>query len=348
MHTRVLVVDAQHPEQQIIAEAARVIGKGGLVAFPTETVYGLGAGAFTGAAVRSVFAAKGRPADNPLIVHLADADSVAHVSPAPPPTLPALARRFWPGPLTLVIPASSRLPDAVTASRDTVAVRIPAHPVALALIRAAGPLAAPSANRSGRPSPTQAQHVLHDLGGRIDVVLDGGPTGLGVESTVLDLTTNPPTVLRPGGVPVEQLRAVLGSVVVQSPTGGPRERKGPGSKYGHYAPRTPCLLLEGPEHTMPGFVAATIDDHRRRGRKVGVMVTRQTAAHVEADALCIAGDRDDAKEVARNLYRCLRQLDAQRLDIILLEGIAPAGVGAAVVHRMRQAANYRVLRAPKR
>jgi len=348
VETRLVKVDPLHPDADAIAEAAAVIRRGGLVAFPTETVYGLGANALDPAAVRRIFAAKGRPGDNPLIVHLAGAGQVPAVA-VPLPAVDILARRFWPGPLTLVLPRRSVVPDETTAGLDTVAVRVPDHPVALALIRASGcPIAAPSANRSGRPSPTRADHVWADLRGRIDMILDGGEAGIGLESTVIDLTADPPVLLRPGGVTVEELAEILGPLRVDPaaegmPAGGPV--RSPGMKYRHYAPATRCVLVEGPPEAVTAHIAARLKEERAAGRRTGVLATREGAPAYAADVVWVAGSRGDLAELARNLFHSLRELDAAGVDVIYMEGVAPVGLGLALMNRMRRAAGYRIERA---
>ncbi|MBO8142658.1 MAG: threonylcarbamoyl-AMP synthase [Firmicutes bacterium] len=349
MDTRVIRVDPVNPDERAIAEAARVIREGGLVAFPTETVYGLGADALNPDAVRKIFAAKGRPGDNPLIVHLAGVHELRRVASAFPPLLGALARRFWPGPLTAVIRRGPAVPDEVTAGLDTVAVRIPDHPVALSLIRRSGrPIAAPSANQSGRPSPTAAVHVWHDLNGKVDLILDGGAAGIGVESTVVDLTAHPPVLLRPGGITLEELQEVAGPVRVDPaaegmPAAGPV--RSPGMKYRHYAPAARCVLVEGPAEAVVSRLASLVRAEREAGRRVGVLATREGAPAYGAEKVCVAGSRRDPAEIARNLFRCLRELDEAGLDIIFLEGVEPVGLGLALANRMRRAAGYEVVTA---
>lgn len=361
MKTRVLRTDPFRQDEAVIDEAAQVVARGGLVAFPTETVYGLGADALNPQAVRGIFAAKGRPEDNPLIVHVAHVTDLAELVKEMPPVVNSLAKHFWPGPLTLILPRHSIVPDAVTAGLDTVAVRIPDHPVALALIRKSGcPIAAPSANRSGRPSPTEAQHVLEDLGGRIDIIVDGGPSGIGVESTVLDLTAAHPVILRPGAVTAEQLEPLLGPVATDPAADGgaedavdgqQRERvdgpvRSPGMKYRHYAPQTPCVLYEGNGEAVFAAVVQRVRAERSAGVRVGVLATEENASMYDADAVCVVGRRAEPETVARGLYRCLRQLDEAGVDLIIMEGVDPIGLGAAVMNRMRRAAAYRTVVAP--
>lgn len=353
--TEVLTVSPDRPDQGALHRAGAVLRAGGLVAFPTETVYGLGADALDEAAVRGIFAAKGRPGDNPLIVHVASEEEVAQVAAsdgAGVDMLRRLARRWWPGPLTVILPKGPEVPDAVTAGLATVAVRMPDHPVALGLIRAAGrPVAAPSANRSGRPSPTEARHVLQDLDGRIDMILDGGPATIGVESTVLDLSVRPAVVHRPGAITMEQLRSVLGDAVaplqVAEKYEGTEAPPSPGIKYEHYAPRTPCVLVEGfGEETTAAFLEA-LREERRAGRRTGVLCTEEGAVLFgpEADAVCVVGARDDFRAIAHNLYRCLRRLDEERTDIIYVEGVESVGLGSAIMNRLRRAAGGRILTA---
>lgn len=360
MGTRLLAIDPRQPAADLLAEAARIVKDGGLVAFPTETVYGLGADALNGSAVRSIFEAKGRPADNPLIVHIASMDDLLKVSlptQAQQSALERLAEEFWPGPLTVVLPKNDAVPKEVTAGLNTVAVRMPAHPVALGLIAAVGrPIAAPSANRSGRPSPTEASHVKGDLDGRIPLILDGGPTEVGLESTVLDLTATPPLIHRPGSVTVEQIRHTLQTAVAIAPYvfdgGAGEEVKGvplsPGIKYEHYAPRTRCILVDGPFDSVMTLLRERIADESKKGKRVGLLLTDEGAKVLKGrgNALCVSGSRGEPAEIARHIYRCLRNLDEADLDIIYIEGIAATGVGAAVMNRLSRAAGHRILRAP--
>lgn len=324
-----------------IEAAARVIGDGGLVAFPTETVYGLGADGTNPDAVERIFAAKGRPSDNPLILHIATVRALEHLAvDVPWEQVGQLAQAFWPGPLTLVLHRSRLVPDQVTGGLDTVAVRSPSHPVALALIQAAGvALAAPSANRSGRPSPTTAGHVLDDLEGSVDVIIDGGATDIGIESTVLDLTRATPTVLRPGAVGPEALESVLGSAVavaVGTPEGTPPS---PGMKYTHYSPQADLWLFSG---SLAG-VAAEIGRQARRladeGRKVAILCSDETREAYSGFPVISLGSRKDLLRVAANLFAALRTLDAGGSEIILSETFPSAGLGQAVMNRLNRAAD---------
>jgi L-threonylcarbamoyladenylate synthase len=312
------------------------------VAIPTETVYGLAASAFDSAAVARVFAAKGRPADNPLIVHIAEIVDLPKVCAQIPPIAPAVAKRFWPGPLTLVLPRRDKVPDTVTAGLPTVAVRCPAHDAARAVIRAAGvPLAAPSANRAGFPSPTTAAHVWNDMDGRADAILDGGPCRCGVESTILDLSGQPPRILRPGGVARAQLEAALGAVEVDPAVTGPLAEgeapRAPGMKYRHYAPHAPVYLLHGPLDAAAAYVKALA----RPGTAALCFNGEQARFH---PVPCVTyGDADSPESLARGLFDALRTLDAP--DIRCIYARCPEGEGLyeAVRNRLSRAAGFAVI-----
>jgi L-threonylcarbamoyladenylate synthase len=343
--TRTLRLDPTAPDPAVIAEAAALLRAGGLVAFPTETVYGLGANAFDAEAVAAIFYAKGRPANDPIIVHLGDMAQLAQVTAHAPPLAQTLAQAFWPGPLTLVLPRGPRIPPNVSAGRDTVAVRMPAHPVARALIAAAGvPVAAPSANTFSRPSATTAQHVFDDLNGRIALILDGGPTPLGVESTVLDLTGAQPVILRPGGVSEEALRAHAPDVVREARLLAMNETAAaPGQLIKHYSPVTELRLYDG-----PGALAAMRAEARARsarGERPGLLlmtVEEAAFAGMEAEIALLGAN---AEEAAARLFAALRALDG-RCDIILAHGLPREGLGAAVWDRLLRAAEGRVVDAP--
>ena len=345
-------MDPDWPDPDIIQRAGLILRRGNLVAFPTETVYGLGASALDEQAVRSIFEAKGRPADNPLIVHVARQQDLDILVDRVPETARALVQAFWPGPLTLVLPGGRGLPGAITAGLTTVAVRMPAHPVALALILAAGvPVAAPSANRSGYPSPTTAEHVLADLAGKIRLVVDGGPAGLGVESTVLDLAGPEPVVLRPGGVTPDQLTRVIGQVKIDpgalAPAGHPEPGapppRSPGMKYSHYSPLAPLVLVEGDSGTVAERIRELAREHSGHGMRVGILAYAESACHYNGYTVLTAGSRNDPAAVAASLYSLLREFDRLAVDIILTEGIEPRGLGLAVMNRLRRAAGGHVL-----
>ena len=349
--TLVLKVDSQRPELDKIRLAASLIRRGGLVAFPTETVYGLGADAFNQKAVLRLFRAKKRPLDNPPIVHVAESKSVYQLAKEIPPSAQRLMEQFWPGPLTLILKRSDLVPDVTVAGLDTIAVRMPRHEVALALIRESGcPVAAPSANLAGKPSPTSAEHVLADLDGRIDTVLDSGPTVVGVESTVLDMTVGPPEVLRPGGTSYELLKSFLGNVklspiaVADKPL--PLEKvRSPGLKHKHYAPDADVVVVEGKIPAIVAKVNELARFYKLRGSKVGVLCTDETMQEYQADVVKSLGSRDDLANVARNLFRLLREFDIAKVDIVIAEGVPAEGLGLAVMNRLRKAAGYKIAHA---
>jgi L-threonylcarbamoyladenylate synthase len=265
-----------------------------------------------------------------------------------PPAADLLMERFWPGPLTLVLPKRQAIPDAVTGGLETVGVRMPNHPVALALIRAAGvPLAAPSANRSGRPSPTVAEHVLEDLAGRIPMVLDGGETGLGLESTVLDLTVDPPVLLRPGGITLEQLCAEIGPVdVAAAVLGGEvgEAPRSPGMKYTHYAPKAQVLLVEGPVLQMQNKIRDLAEEFEAEGKKVGIMCSAESRGVYPAHVVLEYGSREDLADIASDLFSTLRAFDRHQVDVILAEGVPTTGIGLAIMNRLRRAAGGQVVK----
>ena len=357
--TRYFRAGAADPKDPAIAECARLLAEGGLVAFPTETVYGLGACALLPDAVAGIFEAKGRPADNPLIIHADTAERAFELARNVPDTARALADAFWPGPLTMVLPKAAKVPLQATAGLDTVAVRVPAHGVALALLAAVGaPVAAPSANLSGRPSPTKADHVLRDLEGRIDAVLDGGPTGIGLESTVIDLTSMPPRILRPGGVTQRELEAVLGRV---ESLAGPLEGSGngeggasvevrsPGLKYRHYAPKAEAIAVHGSPERIAAAIAA-LRRERSGKERPGFLVSRETARRAglpSPDPLVYElGSAGDVEEAARRFYDGLRSLDEAGASVIYIEAFPAEGVGVALRDRLARATEGRRLDAP--
>jgi L-threonylcarbamoyladenylate synthase len=349
--TMLLKVDSQEPEMEKIRIAADFIKKGGLVAFPTETVYGLGADALNPKAVLALFEAKKRPLDNPPIVHVGNAKNVYKLAKTVSPKAERLMKEFWPGPLTLIFKRSEIVPDVTVAGLDTIAVRMPRHNVALALIRESGcSIAAPSANLAGKPSPTSAKHVLDDLNGRIDAVLDAGPTHIGVESTVLDLTVDPPQVLRPGGTPYEVLEKVLGKVelnpVAVAEEALPIERaRSPGMKHKHYAPNADVVVVEGELLAVVGKVEELVKFYVRKGSKVGVLATDETVEQYKAGVVKSLGSRSDLAVIAKNLFRLLREFDLEGVDVIIAEGIPAEGLGLAVMNRLRKASGYNIVKA---
>ena len=351
--TDVIRVAPYNPEPAAIARAADCLRQGGLVAFPTETVYGLGVHALNRDAVQRLFAAKQRPPTDPLIVHIGSIDWLNSIVSMVPENARLLARRFWPGPLTMVLPRSPDVPDEVTAGLSTVAVRVPSHPVARAIIAAAAiPVAAPSANLFSRPSPTQAAHVVNDLGGRIDLIVDGGSTTIGVESTVLDLTRDVPIVLRPGAVTIEALREVLPAVELFPGTAHHEDAaRSPGMLAKHYAPRAPLTLYEGESAVVLELLIGAAKAVLRAGRSVGVIASEEERAALDelnssSDRvfLRVLGPQGSPEVVASALYATMRELDDAGVDVILARGFPEAGLGLAVQDRLRRAAAGRVVR----
>ncbi len=333
-------------DEAVLHRAATLIQNGGLVAFPTETVYGLGANALDASAVEKIFRAKGRPLTDPLIVHLASADDVAGVTASIPATARELMRIFWPGPLTLIMPRGARVPTCVTAGRDTVAVRVPAHPIAQALLKIAGvPIAAPSANRFSRPSPTTAAHVAEDLGDELDLILDGGPTTHGVESTVVDLTGARPTVLRPGAITLEALRGVVANVALAGDFAASEPQKSPGTLLRHYSPRAEVRF-------WTGELAATRDAMRvdagqaiAAGKRVGALVFDEDAPAFAGLDVTIStlGPTAVLEVAAAHLYEGLRALDHARVDVILARDPGRVGLALTIRDRLFRAAEGRML-----
>ncbi|CAG9620121.1 L-threonylcarbamoyladenylate synthase [Sutcliffiella rhizosphaerae] len=351
MNTKFWTVDNNNPLQVSypqIEEAAEQLKRNGTVAFPTETVYGLGANALSNEAVIKIYEAKMRPSDNPLIVHISKKEQLPTLVDNISIVAEKMINSFWPGPLTLVLPKKEGLSDYVTAGLDTVAIRMPSHPVALALIDVSGlPLAAPSANLSGKPSPTTANHVREDLFGRIAGIVDGGTTGVGLESTVVDCTTGTPIILRPGGITKEQLEEVVGTVEVDPALLKNEENiqpKSPGMKYTHYSPIAPVYLVDG----NPSFFAQTIKKALEEGKKVGVLATKETIAQLPTEQLRLVaitcGTKTDLQTVAAHLYDALRSFNSTDVDIIYSEVFPEYGVGAAIMNRLEKAAGHKWIR----
>ncbi|PEZ33580.1 threonylcarbamoyl-AMP synthase [Bacillus thuringiensis] len=344
MHTNMWVVDnvverkKYYPQLQ---EAAKLLRENEAVAFPTETVYGLGANAMDDEAIAKIFEAKGRPSDNPLIVHIGTKSQLDGIVKEIPPVAEKLMAHFWPGPLTIILPRKEGIAERVTAGLNTVGVRMPDHPVALALIEEANvPVAAPSANRSGRPSPTLASHVYEDLNGKIAGIVDGGATGVGVESTVIDCTSTVPTILRPGGITKEQLEAVIGTVSLDPALKDEKEKpKSPGMKYTHYAPKAPLSIVEGSRE----FIQQLVDEKKEEGFKVGVLTTEEYQHVYNADVILSCGVRSDLASVATKLYDVLRTFDASEVDVIFSESFPNEGIGNAIMNRLTKAAGHHII-----
>ena len=343
MDTIIEKVDSGHIDTDVMEQAGKLIAEGELVAFPTETVYGLGGDALDPDASRRIYAAKGRPSDNPLIVHIADFDDMKRVAREVPEQAKKLADAFWPGPLTMIVWKSDAVPEATTGGMQTVAVRMPNHPVALELIRRSGCLiAAPSANTSGRPSPTEAQHVAEDLSGKIAMILDGGPVGIGIESTIIDLTEEKPMILRPGYITPEMLSEVLQEEVVIDPgiiaADDTRKPKAPGMKYKHYAPKAKAVIFSGaPEHVVSA-ICRRYDEQTAKGERVAILGLDE---HRYGDRTFISlGSEKRPQEAAARLFAALRELDERGDTVALCEAVDTAGIGLAVMNRMGRAAAF--------
>ncbi len=335
----IVLISKKSPQKEIIQRAAKLIQNGELVAFPTETVYGLGANVFDTSAIKQIFTAKGRPADNPLIVHIARKKDVALVAKQISHQAKKLMRIFWPGPLTFVLKKKKSVPAIVTCELDTVAVRMPKHPVALALIKAAKcPIAAPSANISGKPSSTSARHVAHDFGSTIKMILDAGKTSIGLESTVIDVTAKKIIVLRPGGITIEQLTKALGyKPEIASHTG--KKIRSPGMKYRHYAPKVPLFVTEKTGQAMVGFLQKKIITLQKKGLRVGVLsYFEHKKFYSRADKIIACGSQKKPQTIAKNLYACLRLADPKDIDVLLAEHFGTDGIQYTVMQRLLKAA----------
>lgn len=340
-------MDPMAIDEEVIARAGDILKRGGLVAFPTETVYGLGGDATNPDASHRIYRAKGRPSDNPLIVHITNMKALEEITAQVPPVAYVLAERFWPGPLTMIFQKNDRIPYETTGGMETVAVRMPSDPIARALIDASsGYVAAPSANTSGRPSPTQAEHVAQDLNGKIDMIIDGGPVHIGLESTIIDLTEDVPMILRPGYITLEMLRRELGEVRVDPgliAADSDRKPKAPGMKYRHYAPHADLKVVEGETGAVVQKINSLCEELAGEKKRVGIIATEETKDQYRQGIVISIGERDDEEAIARHLYGSLRQFDELGVDAIFSESFAAAGMGQAIMNRLLKAAGHQVL-----
>lgn len=348
MQTKIVKIDPAQIDESEMEEAAKLIREGELVAFPTETVYGLGADALHPEASKKIYAAKGRPSDNPLIVHICRFEELESIAREVPPQARKLADAFWPGPLTMIVWKNDRVPYETTGGMDTVAIRMPNHPVALKLIEESGCLiAAPSANTSGKPSPTEAAHVALDLDGKIPMILDGGPVGIGIESTIIDLTEKTPMILRPGYITEEMLSEVLGEDVKIDPgiiaADSLTKPKAPGMKYKHYAPKADLVLVDGEAQAVVKKINELVEEKKSHGLKVGVIATDETREQYAADYVVSIGARDDEDAIAKHLYKILREFDDWNVDAIYSESFSTPRIGQAIMNRLLKAAGHQVL-----
>ncbi len=335
-------------EDAALRRAGEVIRAGGLVAFPTETVYGLGGDALNRESSRKIYAAKGRPSDNPLIVHICKFEDIRQIVKEVPEEACRIAEAFWPGPLTMILPKSELVPKETTGGLDTVAVRFPSDKIAQKLIEySGGYIAAPSANLSGRPSPTVAKYVAEDMDGRIEMIIDGGAVGIGLESTIIDLTVSPPQILRPGYVTEEMLRKVLGrvdtDVTILSADSG-QAPKAPGMKYRHYAPKGELTIVEGEPDAVVAYINGQVQKARENGEKTGVIGTDECAGRYCADVVKSVGSREDEESIARHLFTALREFDDENVERMYSESFDSAGLGQAIMNRLLKAAGHHVVR----
>ena len=347
METQVRRLSYSQIDETVIEEAGRIIRKGGLVAFPTETVYGLGGDALNPESSKKIYAAKGRPSDNPLIVHIADKRDLHRIVREVPEKAKKLMEAFWPGPLTMIFYKNELVPQATTGGLDTVAVRMPSDRIAAAFIRAAGGfVAAPSANVSGRPSTTTAAHVEEDLSGRIEMILDGGQAVIGLESTIVDLSVEPPVILRPGAVTKEMMEAVIGPLEVDkaiiAPDSGVKP-KAPGMKYRHYAPRADLAVVEGSTEAVIAASNQLAEEAEAEGKRVGIIATDETKDRYPKGLVLSLGARKHEEEIAQHLFEVLRDFDETDVDCIYSEAFDEASIGPAIMNRLLKAAGHKVI-----
>lgn len=349
MRAEIVKMTEEELDQQALKRAGEILRGGGLVAFPTETVYGLGGNALDPEASKKIYAAKGRPSDNPLIVHIGDMGDLEKIVREVPEKARILAGKYWPGPLTMIFQKSDRVPLATTGGLGSVAVRFPSDRIALAVIREGGGyVAAPSANTSGRPSPTTAEHVREDLGDAIDMIIDGGPVGIGLESTIVDFTEEVPVVLRPGYISLEMLRKTLGEVrmdggLVAADSG--LRPKAPGMKYRHYAPRAELVIVEGSEEGVACTINDLVEEGERMGVPVGIIAARESLSRYPKGLVKCVGSREDEETIAHNLYEVLREFDDCQVGRIYSEAFYTPRMGQAIMNRLLKAAGHRVIQA---
>ena len=332
---------------EALKKAGEIIREGGLVAFPTETVYGLGADALNPEASKKIYAAKGRPSDNPLIVHIAKPEDLEQVAKNISKKARMLASKFWPGPLTMIFEKADCVPKETTGGLDTVAVRLPLDKIARDFIETSNRyIAAPSANISGRPSPTAMEYVVEDMNGRIDMIIGGGDSVIGLESTIIDMTADTPMILRPGYITKEMIEECIGETAVDqtilSSESGVAP-KAPGMKYRHYAPKAELIIVEGDSQKVVDYINKQIEKNKALGRSVGIICTDETKQCFEADSIKSVGKRQSSEDIARNLFRVLREFDNEKIDIIYSESFSKEGVGMAIMNRLRKAAGQTII-----
>lgn len=347
METIIKKVENEQLNNEVIIEAGEILKRGGLVAFPTETVYGLGADALNEEAAQKIYAAKGRPSDNPLIVHITNMEDLLKITKNVSKEAFKVAEEYWPGPLTMIFEKNEKVPYGTTGGLNTVAVRMPSHEIARAVIDAGGGyIAAPSANTSGRPSPTASEHVKEDMDGRIDMIVDGGDVEIGVESTILDMTVTPPMILRPGAVTKEMLEDLIGEVAEDVALIDPdskKKPKAPGMKYRHYAPKAELLIVEGKMDQVIETINRMAKEQISKGYKVGIIGTEESVASYKDGDVKSIGTREDESTIAVHLYGILREFDQDEVDYIYSESFATGGIGSAIMNRLLKAAGHHVI-----
>ncbi|TCK87915.1 L-threonylcarbamoyladenylate synthase [Natranaerovirga hydrolytica] len=348
METLIEAVDKDNIDYAIIQKAAAILRNGGLVAFPTETVYGLGANALSVDAANKIYTAKGRPSDNPLIIHIAKVEDIQTLVSNIPEKAYKLIDKFWPGPLTLVFNKSENVPNTITGGLNTVAIRMPAHKIALEIIeKAKVPVAAPSANLSGRPSPTNGQHVIDDLNGKVDMIIEGGKVDIGLESTVIDVTSEEPLILRPGSITKSMMDQVIGHIEYDQSLFQAYHNsltpKSPGMKYKHYAPNAQLTVIKGDINKVVEKINGLIAENENQGLKVGVIATHQTENKYVSGTIKVIGSRDDEKEIANKLFEILRAFDKEEVDLIFSESFNERNLGQAIMNRLLKASGYQVI-----
>ncbi len=335
-------------DEECLMRAGEILRKGGLVAFPTETVYGLGGDALNPGASVKIYAAKGRPSDNPLIIHINKFADIYQIVKEMPEAAVKIGKAFWPGPLTMILPKAEKVPYETTGGLNTVAVRFPSHPIARKLIEYGGGfVAAPSANASGKPSPTRAKHVVEDMDGRIEMIVDGGEVGIGLESTIIDMTVEPPRILRPGYITQEMLKQVLGEVgedVTMMRNDSGEAPRAPGMKYRHYAPSGSLVIVEGEPQQVADYINARAAQDSKAGERTGILGTREQLEQYHADVIKCIGSREEEEAVARNLFAVLREFDEEKVTKIYSESFPAQGLGQAVMNRLLKAAGYCVVK----
>lgn len=347
METCIIKIDEFNIDEEKLEKAGKIIKNGGLVAFPTETVYGLGGDALNPDSSRKIYAAKGRPSDNPLIVHIAKLEDMDRIVDEVTENAVRVAEKFWPGPLTMILKKSDCVPFETTGGLDTVAIRMPVHKTAREFIEyAGGYVAAPSANLSGKPSPTCAKYVIQDMDGRIDMIIDGGDAGIGLESTIIDLSGEVPMLLRPGYITIEQLREVLGEVDIDRTImdGNCKDRpKAPGMRYRHYAPKGDLKIVTGSEELVINTINELSTEAMKNGKKVGIIVTDETLAKYKAQSVKSIGSRMDEDTIAHRLYTILREFDDEDVEVIYSESFDVSGIGQAIMNRLLKAAGHQII-----